>query len=173
MGITPADPPPPLPGPPSCWGSPFSSLPPGTPRPPWQRWHPWTAWPPGTPRPSRSSRPRRSEYGGPPGGADPHGGSRNLLTPCSFSCLQNFAPQMSYGYDEKAGGMAVPGPMVSTGVAWVPTEGTFGTRGGGVKPGEASRAGGAEDAAERWEVGGMGSGVSPGGDGDRDGVVMG
>lgn len=34
------------------------------------------------------------------------------LTPLSLP-LQNFAPQMSYGYDEKAGGMAVPGPMVS------------------------------------------------------------
>lgn len=32
----------------------------------------------------------------------------------ALSCVfQNFAPQMSYGYDEKSAGVSVPGPMVS------------------------------------------------------------
>lgn len=92
----------------------------GTPRPPRQRWHPWTAWPPGTPRPSRTSRPRRSEYGGVPI-RTPHCRGPPFpppqpLSPFSPSAPQNFAPQMSYGYDEKSAGVAVPGPMVSGGV---------------------------------------------------------
>lgn len=57
------------------------------------------------------------------------------LTPLSLP-LQNFAPQMSYGYDEKAGGMAVPGPMVSAR--------GHGTRGGMARMGGVNQARGWE-----------------------------
>nr|XP_041577346.1 collagen alpha-1(I) chain [Taeniopygia guttata] len=49
--------------------------------------------------PGRDGIPGQPGLPGPPGPPGPPG------------LGGNFAPQMSYGYDEKAGGMAVPGPM--------------------------------------------------------------
>jgi len=89
--------------------------------------------------------------GGSPVVQTPVGGPTPHSPPCSPSCLQNFAPQMSYGYDEKAGGMAVPGPMVSTRGARVPGGGHGGDTGGRGRR-EAGRGSGSashEDAAER------------------------